>query len=68
MADLPAGAPEVLVVWATPAAQTVCRVALASPMTIADAIARSGILTQHPEIDLATHRVGVFGKLSALDA
>jgi len=36
--------------------------------TIQDAIERSGILKQFPEIDLATQKVGVFGKLGKLDA
>ena len=67
MADADVGEFEVLVVWATPAAQTVRRVPFAAPMTIGDAIARSGILEAHPEIDLAANRVGVFGKLAALD-
>jgi len=36
--------------------------------TIQDAIERSGILKQFPEIDLATQKVGVFGKFVKLDA
>ncbi len=36
--------------------------------TIAEAIALSGVLTQYPEIDLETQKVGVFGKLAKLDA
>lgn len=35
--------------------------------TIAEAIERSGILGQFPEIDLGSQKVGVFGKVSALD-
>jgi uncharacterized protein len=35
--------------------------------TIGDAIARSGIAGQFPEIDLTRQKVGVFGKLAALD-
>lgn len=34
---------------------------------IKDAIERSGILKQFPEIDLETQKVGVFGKLGKLD-
>jgi hypothetical protein len=36
--------------------------------TVQDAIDRSGILRQFPEIDLAIYKVGVFGKLAKLDA
>jgi hypothetical protein len=36
--------------------------------TIQDAIARSGILKQFPEIDLEKNKVGIFSKLSKLDA
>lgn len=35
--------------------------------TIQDAIDRSGILTQCPDIDLEQQKVGVFGKVSALN-
>ena len=36
--------------------------------TIAEAIEISGLLTQYPEIDLETQKVGIFGKLAKLDA
>jgi len=36
--------------------------------TIAEAIELSGLLTQYPEIDLESQKVGVFGKISKLDA
>ena len=35
--------------------------------TIADAIAASGVLSRFPEIDMATNKVGVFGKLKTPD-
>lgn len=35
--------------------------------TIAEAIELSGVLRQFPEIDLATQKVGIFGKLAKLD-
>jgi putative ubiquitin-RnfH superfamily antitoxin RatB of RatAB toxin-antitoxin module len=35
---------------------------------IQDAILASGVLQQYPEIELATARVGIFGKLKALDS
>lgn len=68
MADSPAREPAVLVVWTAPGVQIVLRVMLDAPMTIGDAIAHSDILAEHPEIDLAVHRVGVFGKFVSLDA
>ncbi|MFA7240098.1 MAG: RnfH family protein [Sulfuricellaceae bacterium] len=36
--------------------------------TVKDAIERSGILKQFPEIDLGTQKAGIFGKLVKLDA
>lgn len=36
--------------------------------TIVDAIERSGIRQQFPEIDLEQQKVGIFGKLAKLDA
>lgn len=36
-------------------------------LTVADAIARSGILDRLPEIDLRVNKVGVFGKMAKLD-
>ena len=36
--------------------------------TLRQAIQRSGILKEFPEIDLRAQRVGVFGKLKELDA
>ena len=36
--------------------------------TVNDAIARSGILDMFPHIDLATQKVGIFGKIVKPDA
>lgn len=36
--------------------------------TVQDAINRSGITKQFPEIDLEKNKVGIFGKLTTLDA
>lgn len=41
---------------------------LADGATVQDAIEKSGILKQFPEIDLATQKAGVYGKLVKLDA
>lgn len=35
--------------------------------TISEAIELSGVLTQYPEIDLETQKVGIFGKLAKLE-
>ena len=35
--------------------------------TVREVIERSGLLDQFPEIDLATHKVGIFGALAKLD-
>jgi putative ubiquitin-RnfH superfamily antitoxin RatB of RatAB toxin-antitoxin module len=36
-------------------------------LTIADAIARSGMIERFPEIDLGVNKVGVFGKVATLE-
>ena len=36
--------------------------------TVRDAIEKSGLLTQFPEIDLNKQKIGVFGKLIKLDS
>jgi putative ubiquitin-RnfH superfamily antitoxin RatB of RatAB toxin-antitoxin module len=36
--------------------------------TVREAIEHSGLLRHYPDIDLAIQRVGIFGKLSKLDA
>ncbi|NEX15087.1 MAG: RnfH family protein [Halochromatium sp.] len=36
--------------------------------TLREAIEHSGLLRQYPDIDLDIQRVGIFGKLSKLDA
>jgi hypothetical protein len=41
---------------------------VADDATVADAIEKSGILRMFPHIDLATQKVGVFGKLVKQDA
>lgn len=44
----------------------IVRLSLPPGATVADAITRSGLLQRFPEIDLATQKVGVFGKLANL--
>jgi putative ubiquitin-RnfH superfamily antitoxin RatB of RatAB toxin-antitoxin module len=49
-------------------AQTLIAVTLPPGATVRDAIAASAIVARHPEIDPATAKIGVFGKLASLDA
>jgi uncharacterized protein len=44
------------------------RVTLADGATVHDALKASGLLERHPGIDLQVQKVGVWGKLCALDA
>ena len=55
------------VAWALPDRQTLCAIEVAPGTTVGAAIGQSGILALHPEIDLAVHRVGVYGKLARLE-
>jgi len=59
---------KVVVVYATPKRQTVLTVDVPDGTTVNQAIERSGILKQCPDIDLATQKVGIYGKVAALDA
>ena len=36
--------------------------------TVQDVIEKSGLLTQFPDIDLGKQKIGIFGKLTRLDA
>ncbi|MBK1735110.1 RnfH family protein [Halorhodospira abdelmalekii] len=51
------------VAYALPAQQSVIAVELPAGATVADAIAASGILERHSEIDLTQQAVGVFGQI-----
>ena len=55
------------IAYALPNRQVWFDVELPDGTTIKDAIERSGILKQFPEIDLEKHKVGIFSKLSKLD-
>ena len=59
---------KVLVAYVTPAKQAVLKVDLPEGATVQEAIDRSGILTKFPDIDLTKQKVGVFGKVTPLDA
>ena len=56
------------VAYALPDQQTLLRVQVRNGATVREAIEQSGVLVTHPEIDLASNKVGVFGKLAKLDA
>ena len=58
---------EVEVVYALPAAQTLVRLRVSAGATVEQALAQSGLLARYPALDPATARVGVFGKIVALD-
>jgi uncharacterized protein len=53
--------------YALPDNQVWLEVELPEDSTVQDAIERSGILERFPDIDLDTHKVGIFGKLSKLN-
>lgn len=56
------------IAYALPNRQVWFDVNLPDGATVKDAIERSGILKQFPEIDLEKNKVGIFSKLSKLDA
>jgi len=56
------------IAYALPQRQAWFDVELPDGATIQDAINRSGILKQFPEIDLEKNKVGIFGKVGKLDA
>ncbi|WP_324778820.1 RnfH family protein [Thiobacillus sedimenti] len=58
---------DVEVIYALPHQQPLLRVRLAEGATVEEAIRRSGVLEDHPEIDLARNKVGIFSKLVKLD-
>lgn len=58
----------VQVAYALPAETTLLDLRVGSEATVREAIERSGILAQHPEIDLAKNKIGIFGKLVKLDS
>jgi hypothetical protein len=57
----------VSVVYAEQHRQHWIPVKLAEGGTVAQAIEQSGILERYPVIDLATQKVGIFGKFAKLD-
>lgn len=58
---------EVEVAYARPDKQIIIAVKTRAGTTVEEVILQSAILRQFPEIDLARNKVGVFGRLAALD-
>lgn len=56
------------IAYALPHRQAWLNVEVPDGATVRDAIERSGILVQFPEIDLGQQKVGIYGKVSKLDA
>ncbi|MBI3443864.1 MAG: RnfH family protein [Magnetospirillum sp.] len=55
------------IVYALPSRQVWLNIDVPEGATVKDAIEKSGILHQFPEIDLETQKVGIFGKPTTLD-
>lgn len=55
------------VVYATPAREILRELTVEQGATIEEAIVRSGLLGEVPDIDLAVQPVGLYGKKRALD-
>ena len=52
------------VVYALPDQQTLLKLTVPLGTTVEEAVLASGIIEKHPEIDLATNKLGIFGKLT----
>lgn len=57
----------VQVVYATPAEQVRIPLQVGSGTSVREAIEISGLLDRFPDIDLAADRVGIYGRLCALE-
>lgn len=55
-------------VYALPHRQRLVQLEVAAGCTAGEAIEASGLLHEHPEIDLANNPVGIYGKLATLDS
>ena len=55
------------VTFAKTTAQVWLKMEVPDGSTVREVIERSGILQQFPEIDLDTHKVGIFGQIAKLD-
>ena len=59
---------QIEVVYPLPNKQEIFSVELPSGSTIQSALEASGVLAKYPEIDLAKNKLGIFSKLSKVDA
>jgi putative ubiquitin-RnfH superfamily antitoxin RatB of RatAB toxin-antitoxin module len=59
---------QVSIAYSEPPQQVWLRIEVPETCTVAQAIEQSGILASFPHIDLEAQKVGVFGKVSPLDA
>jgi len=56
------------VVYALPDQQTLLKIVVPVGTTVEEAVLASAITDKHPEIDLATNKMGIFGKLTKATA
>lgn len=56
------------VVYASPGHQKVAHLSLHEGASVREAIERSGLLDEFPEIDLTENKVGIWNKLAKIDA
>jgi hypothetical protein len=56
------------IAYALPLEQALLKRQVAQGTTAEQAIRDSGLLEKHPEIDLGKNKIGIFGKLTKLDA
>lgn len=56
------------VIYALPHEQRILHVELPQAATVRSAIESSGVLNQYPQINLNSAKVGVFGRIVALDS
>jgi putative ubiquitin-RnfH superfamily antitoxin RatB of RatAB toxin-antitoxin module len=59
---------QVAVAYAEPTQQIWLRIEVPEDTTVEQAIIKSGLLRQFPDLDLTERAVGIFGKLAKLDA
>jgi len=59
---------QVAVAYAEPAQQIWLRIEVPEDTTVEQAIIKSGLLRQFPDLDLTERAIGIFGKLVKLDA
>ena len=58
---------QIQVCYALPAESFIADLSLPEGATLAQAVRESGVLQRHPAIDLATQKLGIFGKLKPAD-